>query len=131
MKQKHKKKGFVALMSSIIISAMLLIIAVNTGFINFYNRTNILNSELKEISTSLADACLDIALLNLLQDSYYSGNINVPVGENSCYIGPVTVNGAQKMFYTKGVFRGAHTNLKITLDGTNLKVIAIEEIPTF
>ncbi|TSC70246.1 MAG: putative endonuclease [Parcubacteria group bacterium Gr01-1014_46] len=128
---KTSNRGFVALMSSIVISSILLVITVNTGQISFYNRFNILDSEMKEMSSGLADACLDIALLNFAQNSSYSGNTTVNVGENSCLIGSIVTNGTHKIFNTKGVFRNAHTNLKVIIDGTSLQVISAEEIPTY
>lgn len=124
-------KGFIALMSAIIISAILLIIAVNTSLTGYYNRFNILNSEIKEMSSSIADACLDVAILNFALDSSYSGNENIPVNLNSCYIGPVTTNSTQKIFNIKGIYKNAHTNLKVTVDGLNFFVISVEEILTF
>lgn len=133
MKNKIRKNnsGFLALMSSIIISAILLFITINTSFNGFYTRFNILDTEIKERSFALADSCLDIALLKFIQDSSFSGNINNSVSENSCYIGPVTTSGTQKTFKIKGVYLNAHTNLKVVVNGTNFKVISVEEIPTY
>lgn len=134
MKTTHKKRkdrGMIALMSTIIISAILLLLATSLSFTGLYSRFNILNSESKERSSALADACIDIAILELTQNSLYSGNINSTIGENICYIGPVTTSGSQKIFKTRGIFSNSYTNLKVVVDDTTFVVISVEEVPTF
>lgn len=130
-RNKQKNSGFIALMSSIIISAMLILIVMNMSLTGFYTRTNILDSENKERSSALADACLDIALLGFVQNSSYSGNVNTIVGENTCFIGPVTTSGPQKIFKIKAIIANYYTNLKITVNSTNFSIVSAEETPTF
>src|SRR3989344_8321294 len=72
-------KGFVALISAIIISVILLLIATNLSLTGFYSRSNILDGELKEISSGYAEACVDTALLKLANDSGYTGGDSVNV----------------------------------------------------
>ncbi len=128
---RQKNKGFIALMSSIIISAVLILIVINMSMTGFYTRSNILDSEIKEMSLALADSCIDIALLGFAQNASYSGNVNTIVGENTCFIGPITTSGSQKIFKIKAVVSDFHTNLKIIMDGTNFSIISVEETPTF
>lgn len=130
-RKSTNNKGFVALMSAIIISAVLLLLAITTSQSEFYSRFNILDSEIKEQSSSFADACLEVALLGFVQNPSYSGNVIVPVGSDSCFISPVITSGSQKIFVAKGIYLNSHTNLKITLDGATFSVISVEEIPYF
>ena len=77
--KKHSERGFIALISALIISAILLIALVASNLTGFYSRFNILDSELKERSNATADACADIALLQFALDPMYAGgtlNIN-------------------------------------------------------
>lgn len=129
--KKQNNNGFIALMSAIIISAVLMLIVINMSLTGFYSRTNILDSETKERSSALADACIDIALLGFAQNASYTGNINVTVGENSCFIGPVTTSGSQKIFKIKAIIANYYTNLNVIIDGTNFSIISTEETPTF
>ena len=50
---KRRNKGFIALISAIVISVILLLIAANLSLTSFYGRSNILDSELKEIRSYL------------------------------------------------------------------------------
>lgn len=66
--------GYIALISVIIISVLLMLIVVGTSQIGFNNRFNILDSEFKEQSVALAEACIDTARLRLSVDETYSAD---------------------------------------------------------
>ena len=126
-----KNKGFVALMSSIIISVILLLLATNLSFTGFYSRFNILDSEMKERSSAIADACIDIAILKFFQGTPYSVDTNVTVGENTCLVGGYTTSGTQEIFKVRGVYSNTYTNMRVVIDGTDFSVISVEEILNF
>jgi hypothetical protein len=131
-RKSQKDSGFIALMSSIIISVILILMATTLGFTGFYSRFNVLDSEVKERSAALADACVDNAILKLVNDPSYSGNATSTIsGSDKCYIGPIPPTAAQKIFKTRGIFSNSHTNLKVTLDMTNFEIVSVEETPTF
>ena len=119
-------EGFIALISAIIISAILLLVATTGSLSGFYSRFNILDAELKERSVALAEACADHALLRLANDITYTGNETVVVGAQSCTIGTVS-GSSQKTFKTQGIFKNFYTNLQITVDVTTLAVISWQE----
>ncbi len=131
VKNISKKRGMLALMSAIILSVILLILATTLSFTGFYSRFNILESETKEQSSALADACIDIALLNLAQNASYPGNLSYSVGEKTCFVGSVSTTGGEVTFKTRGIFSNSYTNLKIVLNETDLSVISVEEVPVF
>lgn len=91
-KQNKKENGFIALISSIIISAILLGVAVTFGVNSFHSRFNSLDSEFKRISLGLAESCVNVALLNLTEDYDYGKSSwdpdgeEVQVGDNHCVI---------------------------------------------
>lgn len=124
-------EGMIALMSAIILSVILLMLAVTLSFTGLNNRFNVLDSEVKEYSSTLADACIDVALLGFAQNSSYAGNINTIVGGDTCYVGPVTTIGSQKIFKTRGIHSNFYTNLKVVIDATNFSVISVEEVLVF
>lgn len=132
---KHKLKnnnGFMALMSAIIISAVLLLIVTSLSFTGFYTRSNILDSELKEKSSALAEACVDTALLKLANDPLYappSGGEYIKVDEVSneaCTI--KSISGS--IIKTKANYNNKYfTNLEVRFNGGDLSVISWEETP--
>ncbi len=124
-------KGFVALISSIIISAILLIILTTLSLGEFYTRYNILDSELKERSRDIADACVDETLLAIANNSAYTGNETKTVNENTCFIDTVVTNGSEKSFRIRAIYQNYFTSLKIIIDSSTLNVLSWEEIRSF
>jgi len=125
------RDGFIALMSAITVSAVLMIITVTLSYSGFLARYNILSSEYKERSAALAEACVDLAILKLADDSGYAGNETISVGSDSCLIRPMTVSGSQKVIETQAIFQEAYTNLRVAVDDTTLAVASWEELANF
>lgn len=125
-----RSQGFVALMSAIIISAILLLVITLMSYSGFNGRSNALDAEFKERSSALAEACADQALLELANDGGYVGDATTTIFTSECYVGPVATLGTQKIFHTRGIYGGSYTNLKIVASAT-LSVISWEEIPSF
>ncbi len=128
------QSGYIALMSAIIISILLLAITVNLGFNGFFGRFNILDSESKERSSALAEACVDTAVLNLAQGSTPSPlPANISVGSESCKIFSVQYDTPvldQATIKTQAVINKAHTNLQVIINN-NFEIISWKECPTF
>src|SRR3989338_1096164 len=122
--------GFVALMSAIIISVILLLIVTNLSLTGFYSRSDILDSELKERSSALAEACADTALLKLANDTSYIGG-GTPVivnGSETCTIDTTTATNP-RVFTVHANFNNIYfTNLQISVNVTTLAVTGWEEI---
>jgi hypothetical protein len=87
-------RGFVALMSVIIISIVLVLLTVSLSFSSFYGRFNLLDTEFKIQSNNLATSCADMALLKLRLNSSYNlvfpGETVIVVGD-SCTIKSLTL----------------------------------------
>lgn len=131
MKRRKDNRGFVALISVIIISAALLIVAASTGLVSFYSRFNMLDAELKERSNAAADACADEAIVQLAQNTDPSG---VTISLNSidqCRIGMVS-GGTQKVFEVQATSsKTAVTNLRVAVDGSDFSVVSWQEISDY
>jgi hypothetical protein len=125
------QSGYIALVSSIIISILLLMVTFAISSSNLSGRFNVLNAEFKERSLALAEACVDTALLKLAQNQSYSGNENIFVGNDQCSILAVETLSGQKIIKTKAIFQNSVTNLKITAQASDLSVISWEEMPKF
>jgi hypothetical protein len=132
---KKQPKGFIALMSVIIIMAILMLIVASTSLTGFFSRFNILDSELKERSSAIASACVDEALLQLANDSSWGGNATTTLpGGEQCYVGLVQNNvpaAGQKTLKTRAFYSNFYTNLKVTIDSASLSVLSWQELPNF
>ncbi|OGI69752.1 hypothetical protein A2643_03915 [Candidatus Nomurabacteria bacterium RIFCSPHIGHO2_01_FULL_39_220] len=114
-----------ALISAIIISAILLLIVTNQSLTGFYGRSNILDSEMKERSSALAEACADTALLRLAANPAYAGGEKIIIDSGECTIISIDTNGSH--IKTQGKFNNAYTNLRITIDTADFTVQSWEE----
>ncbi len=128
--QKPKNNtGFIALVSAVIISVVLLLIATNLSITSFYSRSNILDSELKEKSLALAEACADTAILKLANNPTYTSSTNESVNVNgdNCII--QSVAGANpKIISIRTDYRNYITKLEISIDPATMSVIYWKEI---
>ena len=125
-----KQDGFIALMSAIIISVLLLAIVLSLGFSGFFARFNVLDSESKERSVALAEACGDTAIYNFAQGSTFTGVVTV--GSETCNIISVQDNApvaGKALIKTQKIVNKAATDLKIQIDDTALTIDSWEECP--
>ena len=119
--------GFIALMSAIIISIVLLLMITNLSLTGFYGRFNILDAELKERSSALAEACVDTALLRLANDPGYPYPANDPINVdgNDCIIesaagGNISVKADYKNYITK---------IEVEVNLSDMSINSWEETP--
>ncbi len=132
MPRKQKERGFIALISVIIICASLLLIATTLSYTGFYARTNGLDSEYKERSSAFAEACGDQTLLALTNDPNFSGNATTTInGVDQCYTYAIPPSGSVKTFETRGIYQNHYTYLKIIFDTSTQSVTSWEELPKF
>lgn len=138
--ENNPESGFVALMTAIVLVVILLVVAISLNLIGFLTRGEILDSEYKDRSSALAEACADTTLLKLAKDSAYAGNeANVSVGSDKCNIGLIqndTPIARQKTINVDAVFppssvtnQNAVTKLQIIINSITLSVISWNEIP--
>lgn len=130
MYDNRNPRGFIALMSAVIISAILLTATVTGSLTGFYTRFNILDSELKKRSSALAEACADVVLYRLLEDPAYAGpSIGYPVGSDTCNI-YVANNPSESLreFRVQGVYQNSYTNLKLSVDVDSISIVSWQEV---
>jgi len=122
------QRGFIALMSALIISAILLVVIVGGSLPQFYSRFNVLDREFKERSSALADACADTLVLQLSYDTSYSGGV-VAVGSDTCTIlPPINPAGTPRTFPIQAIYQGAYTNLLVAVNVNTLAVSSWQEV---
>ena len=131
------QQGFVALISAIIISALLLTITITMGMTGIFSRFNVLDSESKERSSALAEACADEAIMKLASDKDYKlvspDDHNIAVGSDTCDIvslSPATPRSFPITIQTRGVINKSYTNLVVTIN-SDYGIDSWEEVSNF
>lgn len=138
MKKVTAQKGYVALISAILISVSLLTLVVAVSFEGYFSRYSVLESEQKEMSDYLAESCFNRAVLELAQDEDFdeSPAVEITIGESSCTIVDIT-NGtfpSNRVIQVQGVNGNAYTNYEIEIDLDSLPdtdIIAWTEVASF
>ncbi len=127
-------RGFIALLSVIIISVVLLLISTSGSLSGFYTRMNALMLENKERSRALAEACVDHTLLALAVDQSYAGGASTTVsGKDKCYTGVVSKTGSYPntvySFRTRAFVNDTQTVLSVSARESDFHVTSyVEEV---
>lgn len=88
----EKTNGYIALMSTITIGAILLTITIGMSEIGWTTRFLILGTENKAQSLTLAHSCADLAVAKIMTDPAYLGNSTTTLASGTCYIFPLILN---------------------------------------
>lgn len=80
---QKQKNGFIALMSVIVLAAVLLILMVSVAAIAFRGRFAVLDYENKKVSFFLAESCLQSAMLELVKNA----SSTAPLAEKKISVG--------------------------------------------
>ena len=135
-----RQSGFIALTSAIIISALLLAITLTIIFSAYFARFNVLDSESKERSIGLAEACADTAVLDVIENtipgSFPTSEINVGTAypNDKCIIYDIVTDSpavGKTTIKTQASPNKAFTNLQIVIDSNDFTVQSWEELPNF
>lgn len=133
MKNKNTNSGYIAIMTSVFISIILLSITVKQNSIAWDLSFNLKNTEDKIKSEILAKNCIKITILQITNQTYkehtknyFDGYcINYPLEHDSPQNGSITIK-------TKAVVNNTHTNIKAVIDkNQEMKIISYKEIPSF
>src|SRR3989338_2690492 len=126
------QQGYVALISILIVSLVLFTVTFILSFTSFFGRSNVLDAEYKARSLSLAEACLDIALLELANDNPPAGNSCFDIGNRNCAvisILPILPDDYPKTIQTQARFQNSYTNLEIEVN-TDLEITSWQDLDT-
>ena len=133
--RNKNKKGFIALISAIIIASMLLSLTITVSTASIFGRLNLLDSESKERSANLAEACVNQAILEISQ-GIYPQNKTIFVGpntEDTCTIIKTSQNELlleQSLIKAQSAINHAYSNLLFVVDG-NYSIISWKECTNF
>lgn len=130
-------KGFIALTSALVISAVIITIALGGSLAGFYLRAGSMQFEAKERSRQLARSCVSQTLLALAHDRTFAGNASSTVygTELTCYTSGITKEGTPPNetyhFRTRGYVQDTYTVLSVTADARDVSVISAFEAMSF
>lgn len=141
---KHSPRhnnGFVALISAILISAMLLALLLATNLSSFYARFDALDAEHYQAAQNLAGACAREALLRMAQNYWYApapGGDGVLVGADRCTIvgvsspdmgddRTITASATKGDSYANVIVVAHVKNLSAAAGGPNISIISWQE----
>ncbi len=119
----QNKNGYVALMATIIISAVLLVLSVEGSEVGARARFDILGTEAKEQSIALAEGCKNQALATLVSDPSYNGDATTTAVIGTCYIFPILFNTPTTGDITLKVqsrVRNSFSNLEFVIATNNI-----------
>jgi len=128
-----KEKGYIALMATIVISLILLVMAVEEGGAGFHARFNILGTEAKEQSSSLAEGCAEQALANLITDPLYEGDADIIFPDGTCHVFPIDTSLTPFVtIETQAQVRGSFTTIskKMNIHDIHLGTIPLTPPPS-
>lgn len=131
----HKtNRGFIALISAIVVSFVLLITVVTLGMRGITGRLYLLEIENKRSSQALAESCVSVATVKVFSDPLYvATNVPVQVGTNSCTIlsvAPNTPVSGQSTVRVSGIYKKATTYLTVVIQTSNGALISQAEKAT-
>ena len=120
MKLTTKNRGFIALITVIIISVVLLGLVSVSNTAGYFNRFDELDTEYKRIAFALAESCANTALLDLAQNYAYAPaqSIEVPLGSDSCTILFITTTSNSPysrtvLITTWAAYQGAFSTVQV------------------
>ncbi len=83
------KRGYIALITTVIVSLILLTVASEYGFAGWQARFNVLSAEAKAASAALAGGCLDTVITGLSIGQPYAAPATTTYPSGICFIAPV------------------------------------------
>lgn len=119
-------RGFIALISVILICGFLLVIVATLSLRSYYARLGVLEREYKEQSRAYSYACIESVQLRVLAEPSYVGGDSIPIGDGICTVGERTYNS-----FTVGyTYRGRSTLYRVQIEPNSRKIDGVQEIPS-
>lgn len=124
-------KGYIAIITTIILTILCLTIAVSLGLSAAISRLGNRDFVLNTGAYYLTQSCLDYAHLQLAYSSSYAGNETITIGNYQCSILSLESPPSQKIIKATSQINNITVNLKLTVDAYTLQTVSLEEISKF
>ncbi|HMB26384.1 MAG TPA: hypothetical protein VKP03_03125 [Patescibacteria group bacterium] len=125
---KKNKKGVAALLTIVIIAAAVLVMAYTASILGLGELEMGYTMQKAGGAFSLADACMEEALIKLRFDSSYSGE-NLNIDDGSCIIG-VTGSGSDRTVISESSIDNYYKKIQaqITISGDDIIIDSWQEV---
>lgn len=132
--QCQGSNGYIALVSILIICAIILLIAISTNLLAISESDMGLQKDQASQTYYLASLCAEDALMKLKNHLNYSGDEAIIINNGSCYIYPTEGSGNQdRIIKTTGTIYGHTRKIKIEIDRVNpdVQINSWQEVADF
>ena len=130
---KHQQ-GYIALITILIISGVVLLIASSTGLFGISETDMGLIENQSTEAYYLANACAEYALERLKNNLNYSGNETLDINDGSCYVHPLEgVGNEDRVIKVIGTLANQTRKIKITIEEVNpsITISSWQEVAEF
>lgn len=126
-------RGYIALISILIISAIVILIAASANLISISESKMGLKESESWQAFYLTTACAEEALQQIKDSTPYEGSGNIPIGQGSCAYTVTKLIGENRIITATGTVRDINRRVKITIDKVNptINIVSWQEVADF
>ncbi|MDO8663475.1 MAG: hypothetical protein Q7K28_01380 [Candidatus Wildermuthbacteria bacterium] len=126
-------RGYIALISILIINAIILLIAISAGVLSISESNLNLEKNRSSGALYLASACAEEALQKIREFTSFQGSGNLALGEGTCTYAVTKLTGQNRIIAAGGTVQNAIQKIKITLDGVtpDINITSWQEVADF
>jgi len=130
MKRDTTTSGFIALISILIVSAVLLATTLGLAQFGLANRFFIMHLEQKAASEKLAEGCVQMARIKVYNDpSYTVSSRDIDIADKTCTIHSITNSGSASTIKVRAMEGESISNLCVVVNNTNGSFTSWKEVP--
>ncbi len=130
---KHQQ-GYIALVTILIISAIVLLVGISVNLLSISESDMGLQKNQSSEAYYLANLCAEDALMKLKDDLNYLGNETLTIGDGSCYIyAPEGSGNKDRIIKATGTIYNHTRKIKIEINRVNpdTEIASWQELPLF
>jgi hypothetical protein len=135
MHQQTDTKGFIALISVLMLSVVLLAAVISLAQYGITSRYALLHLEHKTVTLTRAQACVEVARIAVVNDPFFeTTNKEVVIDDATCILEEVFANTPASGFSrieATARLQGATTNVRAEINTNSGDVVRFEEVPNF
>lgn len=131
---KNNQEGFIALISILIIGAIVLVISIGLSLRSIGETDMSLSEQESHKALALANLCVEQALMKLEAILNYAGNESIIIGSESCAIRPISGSGnLNRIVETQSTVSGYTKKIKAVVSqiSPTMKITSWEEVSNF
>lgn len=125
------RKGYIAVISAVIITAIVMVIALVFSSSNFLGRFDSQTLEMKDMARSAAQGCLEYARLQLAINPNYAGSETRSVGGYFCSLLSISLQNNLYLIEASSTVGKGSVKLKLLADKNTLKTVSLQEVNGF